>query len=131
MSFSNKYAILKLAKNNSAKFTLSIDEIQDNKIRPVLLIVPNSDEDDHEHIVIEDIHLLARLIDKKIKIDHYSLSISDGILTVMEAGDNYCSIELLSNYKEELSNWIISYLALTEKELLDKYHKELSSFYKK
>lgn len=146
MSFNNRYAITDIDLiDKNQRMSLSIDEF-DNVI-PVILLVPELKEKEHDHIHLEKDGDLKRFLNiLKLKgsnymnVGYYRLETSHHVVSKelaikldlfmfksnnpSEGVDKLYSVNITKQGLEDISNWIDEFYSKSDSELNSKYLKD-------
>lgn len=147
MSFQDRYAITNIElKDSEQKMSFSIDEF-DNIIIPVLLLVPNVKEHEHDHVHFKNEGELKRFLNiLKLKGSNYmntgyyrletSHHIHENNLLIhlyvymfksnnpKDGVDKLYTIGITKKGFDDISDWIDEYYSRNDDELYDKYTKD-------
>jgi hypothetical protein len=142
MTFTDIYAISDFSVSTKQRFSLSIDEVK-NKIVPVILLVPDLDLPDHDHVFIglEEINNFKNFLNTKghsrFDSGHYSLIIHEYSMSKPikvqvyyknhETQSPKLQYEVLTSMEkiEEMKLWVAKFEKQSKDELWHKYQQDL------
>ena len=136
MSFNDRYAITEFNLKTTSRLSFSIDERGD-EICAVLLYVPVLSERDHYHVSFKknELSKLLNILNKEngsLKADtNYKISYENMIFKIIEEykGNQTILFDLKLNNEtiNKIKDWINVFLNYNEKDLKDKYYKDLKN----
>lgn len=143
MGFQDRYSITEVFDNDIVRVSLSVDELEEGKITPVLMIVPNQNENDHDHISIGPLEVgdFKNFINTKghaafntkrysLRVHNFSLDKKTIAIEVYQkyqgSHQHLYTVDISMDSLEIMKDWFKEFDKYSQAELLSKYYSDLN-----